>query len=60
MELNFNPLTKKFDLVGMTDTELAAYLKLDQTTHQHIINDAPHFDKGTIIKAGEKLIFDGD
>jgi hypothetical protein len=36
------------------------YLKLDQTVPQRVINDAPHFDKGLIIRAGEKLYFDGD
>ena len=59
MEIKLNALTGKFDLVGMTSTELGAYLKLDQTTPQDIDNGAPTFNKGLIIKAGEKLYFDG-
>lgn len=35
------------------------YLKLNQAVHQHIINGAPHFDKGLVLKTGEKLVFDG-
>jgi hypothetical protein len=54
-----NPITGKIDMVGMTATEIAAYLKLDQTTHQHVINDAPRFDGGIVLKSGQKLIFDG-
>jgi hypothetical protein len=42
-----------------TDAGDARYLKLDQTTVQHVINDAPQFDKGITIKAGEKLFLDG-
>lgn len=49
----------KISQKGMTSTEKEAYLKLDQTTPQTVDNGAPHFDKGLIIKAGEKLIFDG-
>ena len=35
------------------------FLKLDQTTVQHVINDAPQFDKGITVKAGEWLYLDG-
>lgn len=35
------------------------YLKLDQTTPQNVINDAPQFDEGIVIKAGKKLYLDG-
>jgi hypothetical protein len=59
-ELNLNPITGRFDLVGMTGTEVEAYLKLNQTTHQHVVSGTPHFDKGIAIKSGEKLVFDGD
>ena len=59
-KLVYNPLTSRFDYVGMTATEAEAYLKLDQTVPQRVINDAPHFDKGLILKAGERLVFDGD
>jgi hypothetical protein len=34
-------------------------LLLDQTTPQHVINGAPHFDAGIEIKAGQNLYFDG-
>jgi hypothetical protein len=37
-----------------------AFLKLDQTTPQEIINGAPIFSKGLIIKAGERIYFDGN
>jgi hypothetical protein len=48
----------------MSDTEIIAliqdtFLKLDQTTHQHVVNGAPHFDDGIVIKAGQKVVFDG-
>jgi hypothetical protein len=63
MGMKINPLGKPFDMVGQTTADIAAndllYLKLDQTTPQTVINDAPHFDKGIVIKSGEKLIFDG-
>jgi len=35
------------------------YLKLDQTTQQTVINNPPIFNKGLIIKAGERIYFDG-
>jgi hypothetical protein len=34
-------------------------LLLDQSTEQHVVNGAPHFDAGVEIKAGQKLYFDG-
>lgn len=34
-------------------------LKLDQTTPETVVNGAPTFDQGIIIKAGAKLVFDG-
>ena len=37
----------------------ATGLKLDQTTPQEIINGAPIFTQGLIIKAGERIYFDG-
>ena len=58
-----NPYTGKFDAVDSTDelaTYDARYLKLSQSTPQRVINDAPHFDGGIKIKAGQKLIFDSD
>jgi hypothetical protein len=42
--------------IGLDDD----YLKLDQTTPQTVTGGAPKFDNGLIIKAGQKLIFDGD
>ena len=45
---------------GKTQAELdALYLKLNQSTPQDVINDAPHFQKGLVIKSGEHLTFDG-
>jgi hypothetical protein len=35
------------------------FLKLDQTTPQQIINGAPIFTQGLVIKAGERIYFDG-
>jgi len=55
----FNPLTSKFDLVGMTSEEVDAYLKLDQTTPQSVINGKPKFQEGIEIKAGKRLYLDG-
>lgn len=50
-------------MVGQTTADIAAndllYLKLDQTTHQHIDNGAPHFDEGIEVKAGKRLYLDG-
>lgn len=59
MGLKINRVTGKLDETGMTATEKGAYLKIDQTTQQSVINDAPIFTKGLIISSGEKLIFDG-
>lgn len=36
-----------------------SYLKLDQTTPQHVINGAPQFDEGVVIKSGKKVVYDG-
>jgi hypothetical protein len=36
-----------------------SFLKLDQSTPQTIINGAPRFSNGLVIKSGQKLIFDG-
>ena len=44
------------DLAGTFDLR---YLKLDQTSPQSVINNAPHFDEGIIIKTGKKLYLDG-
>lgn len=34
MEIQFNVLSNRFDIVGMTAAEVDAYVKLDQTTPQ--------------------------
>jgi hypothetical protein len=45
---------------GGIDTEVDPLsLHLDQTTPQEIINGAPIFTKGLVIKAGERIYFDG-
>ena len=65
----FNPFTGELDFVG-SDEELAAYvatfLKLDQSTPQHVVNGAPRFDgeaalntPAIVIKSGQRLVFDG-
>lgn len=41
-------------------SDVEGVLKLDQTTPQTVTGGAPKFDNGLIIKAGQKLIFDGD
>jgi hypothetical protein len=58
-EFKLNPITGKLDLIGMTPTEIEAYLKLDQTTPQNVINGAPQFDEGIVIKAAKRLYLDG-
>jgi len=40
--------------------DISGLLKLNQTTPQTVTGGAPKFDNGLIIKAGQKLIFDGD
>jgi hypothetical protein len=45
--------------VGLTNVTDDAQLKLDQTTHQHVISGTPVFDEGISILAGKKLILDG-
>ena len=51
----FNPFTGKLDFTVHHDE----YLKIDQTTPQTVINGAPIFNEGLVIKAGAKIIFDG-
>lgn len=41
------------------DQSDARFFKLDQTTPQEIINGAPIFTQGLVIKAGERIYFDG-
>lgn len=59
-KLVLNPIYGRLDFIGMTSTEIGAYLKLDQTTPQRVINGSPHFDEGLTIKSGKKLIFEGN
>lgn len=40
--------------VNSTTPDLSSYLKLDQTTQQHVINNAPYFDQGII--AGDSIL----
>ena len=54
-KITFNPITGQFDVTADT----SGLLKLDQTTPQTIENGTPIFDKGLIIKAGERIYFDG-
>ena len=59
-----NPFTGKLDKVNIDTGILQAdadlrYLKLNQTVEQNVINGAPHFQGGIVLKSGTKLIFDG-
>jgi len=49
----------KYDIYLGKIIEEQGGLSLDQTTQQTVINGLPIFGEGLIIKAGEKLIFDG-
>ena len=57
---SFNPadFTVTAGVVSITWASIGALL-LDQTTPQHVINGAPHFDAGVEIKTGQCLYFDG-
>ena len=59
MKLILNCITGKLDFIGMTSTEIDAYLKLDQTTPQTVINGTPQFNKGIAIKENEWVLLDG-
>lgn len=68
-KLSLNPVTGKLDLIGMTAEEAAAYLKLDASndplTGELVITPASgtnalKANKDITLKAGQKLIFDGD
>jgi hypothetical protein len=58
-ELTFNPITGRFDLVGMTNAEAGAFLKLDQTTPQTVISGSPQFNEGLTIKENKRIYLDG-
>lgn len=59
MQIVFNPISGTFDLVGMTQAQANAYLKLDQTIIQHVINNPPQFDEGITIKRDKRVYLDG-
>lgn len=60
MSVKYDKILAKLREKDLTTAEAdALYLKLDQTTQQSVINDAPIFEKGLIIKAGERIYFDG-
>jgi len=49
------------DKVGMTSAEKAAYLKLDQTTPQTVVDGAPIFEDGVCFgNATTKFILNGN
>ena len=62
-EHKINPSTGNLDKIGQTSSDQAEndlrYLKLDQDTSQTVSRGAPAFNGGIVIKAGQKLIFDG-
>jgi len=55
MAYAFNVFTGKFDILGMTSAEQAAYLKLDQSTPQTVSNGQPIFGQGIKITAGQDI-----
>ena len=59
MKVVFNPITGLFDLIGMTPEEMEAYLKLNQTTPQHITDGAPVFDEGLAVEENKWISLDG-
>lgn len=66
MEITFNPLTGKFDLIGMTAAEVEAYVKVAGDTMTGALTITPASgdtaltaNKNIVLKAGQKLIFDG-
>jgi hypothetical protein len=67
MEVKLNPLTGKFDLIGMTATEISAYVKIAGDTMTGALTITPvsgdtalKVNKDIKILAGQKIIFDGD
>jgi hypothetical protein len=60
MPYQFNVFTGNLDYYISVPPETDPLsLHLDQTTPQEIINGAPIFTKGLVIKAGERIYFDG-
>jgi len=61
MAFTKNPFTGVLDFYeDSKDLKLSnLYLKIDQTTPQNVINDAPQFDEGIIIKANKRVYLDG-
>lgn len=55
----FNAITGKLDLVSSVTDLDGRYLKLDQTTDQHVINGLPQFDNGITIKKDQRVYLDG-
>ena len=65
MAFTVNPIGKPLDIYGMTPAEQAAYLKLisspvQTVTQQPIFNSGIKSNGPIILKAGQKLIFDGE
>ena len=63
-EHKINPTTGNLDKIGQTDSDVTEndgrYLKLDQTVAQTVTKGTPTFANGIIIKAGQRLYFDGN
>ena len=59
MQLKLNPTTGKFDLIGMTASELAQFVKIagDTMTGELTIN--PSTDEALTVQAGKRIVFDG-
>jgi hypothetical protein len=56
MAWKYNPFTDDFDYY---DNASGSYLKIDQVVPETVVNGAPVFSEGLVIKAGKKIIFDG-
>jgi len=58
-----NPFTDRLDKYSNKSDDISDlsdyYLKLDQTTPQTVVNGAPQFDEGVVIKANQKVYLDG-
>ena len=65
-KLVYNALSNRFDLVGMTAEEAAAYVLKAGDTMTGMLTITPSGDtaltanKDIVLKAGQKLVFDGD
>jgi hypothetical protein len=57
MKMVLNPLTGRFDIIGMTKDEADAFLKL--TGSNQVVTQTPQFDAGITIKKDQWVRLDG-